>query len=336
MFKDISKKTLLLIASIVVAGILIGGAIVFISVRKCSGITNNGKVLTSQEAGNKVIGFVNKEMLHGKVTGSLISSTEENNLYNIVISIQGKKYNLYTTLDGKFLYPERIDMEKAIAQSNDKENNQESAKKTCSTIKKAEKPLMEVFVVSSCPFGLQAQRILAEIGKNIPSLTNEVKIRYIGSVSNNKIISMHGDKEAKENLRQICIRNEQPDKYWNYVSCYIKAGKTDECLKSVSIDSEKLNTCMSDSSRGLKYAKEDFALQNKYSVTGSPTLILNGEKVSEFDFGGRNAEAVKTLLCCGFSKTPDFCSKKLTTNSAATSFSEKYSSGTGGASGNCK
>jgi hypothetical protein len=33
-------------------------------------------------------------------------------------------------------------------------------------------------------------------------------------VKNGKIASMHGDEEAKENLRQICIREEQKDKYW--------------------------------------------------------------------------------------------------------------------------
>jgi len=65
-------------------------------------------------------------------------------------------------------------------------------------------------------------------------------------------------------------------------------------------------------------------------------LILNGEKVSEFDFGGRTAEAVKNLLCCGFSEKPELCSKKLSETQAATGFSENYSSGDSSSDSSCK
>ena len=67
-----------------------------------------------------------------------------------------------------------------------------------------------------------------------------------------------------------------------------------------------------------------------------PTLILNEKDVSEFDFGGRTAEAVKTVLCCGFNNQPSFCSQKLTTEQAASSFSETYNtSSDSSSSGNC-
>jgi hypothetical protein len=40
-----------------------------------------------------------------------------------------------------------------------------------------------------------------------------MKARYIGTVSGTTITAMHGEAEAKENLRQICIREEQSTKY---------------------------------------------------------------------------------------------------------------------------
>ena len=331
MLKKISKNLLPL--TIIVAGLAIAGAVIFVNIHKCPFKVKN--IVSSQEIGAKVIDFINQEMLNGQITASLVSAVEEkeNGLYKVTVNLQGNNIDTYATLDGRFLYPERIDMEPQAAQNT--EANSPDTKKSCEDIKKIDKPLMEAFVVSSCPFGMQMQRILAEIQKNIPSLLDNVKVEYIGSISDGKIISMHGDKEAQENLKQICIREEQPDKYWNYVSCYIKKGDTIGCLKNANIDTGKLDSCTTDSSKGLKYAKEDFDLQNKYSVSGSPVLILNGETVSEFDFGGRTAEAVKTLLCCGFNNIPDTCSKKLTTDSAATSFSEGYSSGSSG-SGNCE
>jgi len=195
---------------------------------------------------------------------------------------------------------------------------------------KAEKPALEAFVVSSCPYGLQMQRVLSEIIKNSPSFADNVKVEYIGAIQNGKITSMHGDNEAQENLRQICIRQEQPAKYWDYVSCYIKAGDSVSCLTSAGIDQAKLNSCTTDPNKGLAYAQADFTEGAKYNVGGSPTLIINGVDYNtpqlpiEFAFGGRTAEAVKNIVCCGSAQAPGFCSQTLSTTSAATSFSQDY------------
>jgi len=195
----------------------------------------------------------------------------------------------------------------------------------CANMTKSDKPLLEVFVVSQCPFGLQMQRIMEEIVSKLPQTEDHLKVRYIGSVSNNTITSMHGDKEAQENLRQICIREEQPDKYWDYVKDYIKEGESTECLKSSAIDENKLNACIKDSSRGLAYAQKDFDRANEFSITGSPTLIMGNKMVSEYDFAtnttnARSPEALKELLCCGFNEEPSFCDLQLNKTRAITMF----------------
>lgn len=185
-------------------------------------------------------------------------------------------------------------------------------------------PTLEAFVVSYCPFGLQMQRILVEVEKLLGTVAN-IKTRYIGSASGDKIQSMHGEEEATENLKQICIREEQSDKFWNYLSCFMKDGNSEECLNENKINKNQLERCMV--STGIDYAKEDFELMNKYGVTSSPTLILDGKKVSEFDFGGRTAEAVKQLICSAFATQPKECLQQLKTEQATTSFSKTYSGG---------
>jgi hypothetical protein len=94
---------------------------------------------------------------------------------------------------------------------------------------------------------------------------------------------------------------------------------------------------MTNPEKGVKYAQEDFSAQNQYGVSGSPTLILNGNRVSEFDFGGRSAEAVKTMLCCSMEDESNACSQELYTAQANTGFAETYSAGStgGGAAGSC-
>jgi hypothetical protein len=147
---------------------------------------------------------------------------------------------------------------------------------------------------------------------------------------------MHGEEEATENLRQICIREEQSNKYWNYASCYMKAGDSSSCLLSAGVDSGKLSSCMSDTTKGIAYASEDFILNNKYGVSGSPTLMLGDAVVSETGFGGRSADAIKSIVCCASSSESSFCSQTLNTSPAATSFSQDYSSGNSTNTANCE
>lgn len=318
-------------AAIVIAAVIVGGILVYTN--KVEINKESQGTLSAQAAGEKAIDFINKNLLSGGVTASLISTAEENVLYKIKIKIQDTEYDTYITRDGSLFFPEGI---KIVEESqNPAENNSEQTEgtSTCENVNKANKSILEAFVVSQCPYGLQMQRILYEIAKNIPSLEENIKVRYIGAIENGKITSMHGDTEAQENLRQICIREEQGDKYWSYAGCYLKKGETDNCLTSAGIDKTKLNTCMTDSSKGLNYAQNDFTAQNGYQVSGSPTLFLNGKKVSEFDFGGRTAEAVKALLCCGFNADISVCSQELTADQAATSFSETYASSSGSSSG---
>ena len=196
----------------------------------------------------------------------------------------------------------------------------------CANMTKSDHPLLEAFVVSRCPFGLQMQRIMAGVVDKLPQTKDYLKVRYIGSIDNGTITSMHGNLEAQENLRQICIRDEQPDKYWDYVNCYMKEGKSSECLESSSVDHSKLSSCINDTARGLAYAQGDFDLANKSRITASPTLMMNGRTVNEFDFAtnttnGRSPEALKELLCCGFEIQPSFCSQLLDTAQAMTMFS---------------
>ncbi len=331
------KLTKILIpVTIVVAGLLIAGAFVFTSYGKLKGTATEENPLAQQIA-EKAIKYINDNPnLTNGGTASLISVLEEGSVYKVRLKIGEQEYDSYVSKDGKFLFPSAYDIEEQPKTETAPTGEVQQGKMTCEDLKKSDAPLFEAFVVSQCPYGLQMQRILNEVVKNIPSLAANIKVKYIGAIEGEKITSMHGDEEAQENLRQICLREEEADKYWGYVDCYIQKGDVSGCLSSAGIDTQKLNTCMQDTSKGLKYAQEDFDSQNKYQVTGSPTSFLNGEKVSEFDFGGRTAEALKTLLCCGFNTQSDLCSQKLTETQAATGISTTYSQGSASSSGSCQ
>jgi len=295
----------------------------------------NKNILSPKEAGEKVLNYIDENVLKGSdLKASLVEGSaveEKNGVYEMKLKIEDSEFTSYLTKDGKLLFPEAIELVEEIVSSEEPTQQQ---KTTCEDIKKEPKPILEAFVVSYCPFGTQMQRILAEIVKNIPELAENIRIEYMGQISGGKVTSMHGEEEAEENLTQICLREEQKDKFFPYLACFLKKGEGSKCLSEVSVDQGKVQDCKSSGSRGLAYAQRDFDLQDKYKITGSPTLILNGQKVSEFDFGGRTAEAGKTLLCCGFENEFSSCQKTLAEEEAATGFSETYSSGQSG-SGSC-
>lgn len=318
-----ANKNLIIVILLIVCGVLAGGLIY--SQFKLSG--RGPAALSAQEAAELGINFINENLLPLNIKASLVGvvPSEEESLYKFKVKVGEEEFFSYITKDGKILFPEGITLEEEVVGATG--GGEEEVSKSCQDIPKTEKPLLEAFVVSYCPYGTQMQRVLVEILKDIPSLAGNIKISYMGAIQGGKVTAMHGEKEAEENLRQICLREEQKDKFVNYLSCFLREGKTEECSAEVGIDEGKLSQCMTDELRGISYAREDFEAQDNYKVSGSPTLVLNGETASEFNFGGRTAQAVKTLLCCGFEKEVETCSRELSREQAAIGFSETYSSG---------
>lgn len=285
-----------------------------------------------------------KKVVNNPSTKFTIGNVKDSNgVYEFELSLgtgaQAQKYTSYITKDGKMLFASGIKLDVLGEKTQNTEPSPTTEKKlTCNDLTKAEIPVLTGFIVAKCPYGLQMQRLFKKTIDELSQISNNLVIRYLGSVENGKITSMHGDEEAQENLKQICIREEQKDKYWNYVSCYMQEGKSDECLKTAFVDADLLSSCLSDPNKGLKYAKADFDLANKFNVTSSPTLLLNNnQKVSEFDFGGRIPNAIKEIVGCSYKTRPEAFKKDLSKDEVASSFSQTVAgSTTSGTAANCE
>lgn len=335
---DILKKmnrNNVLIGLAVIAIIITAGLIYANSNKGFSLASIFGK--SKDQVGQEAVDYINNNQL-SQTPATLVSASEESGIIKIKIKIGENEFDSYVTKDGRFLFPQTIEMKpeekKAEPEVKDDPAN--------ASLQKSDNAVLDAFVVSDCPYGLQMQRAIADAVKNAPELASNVVVRYIGSISDGKAYSMHdaglNGEEAKENLRQICLREEQPTKYWDYVSCYMKKatgklengmpiGDTTGCLATTGVEIAKLNSCVAESNRGLAYAKVDFDLSSKYNVSGSPTLILNGTEVS----ASRSSDGVKKALCSGFNSEPGYCGTQLNTASAAASFSTTYSSASGSA-----
>ncbi len=94
--------------SIVIAGILIAGALIYLNQGKVTEEVSEG--LSPQQVAEKAINYINENFDVGG-TASLISVAEENGVYKIHLKIGEKEYDSYVTKDGKLLFTEGIDLE---------------------------------------------------------------------------------------------------------------------------------------------------------------------------------------------------------------------------------
>jgi hypothetical protein len=164
------------------------------------------------------------------------------------------------------------------------------------------------------------QTVMTEAMAQVAAIEENFVLRYFFQTiadDGSSYVAMHGASEGMENARQICLREEQPSVFWDYVKCYAGGGSSESCVTTAKVDKAKMEACVAAPERGVKFAQADNALAQKHNITGSPSLILNDtEKVSESSFGGRNAQGLKNIVCASAKKQMSFCSETLKTQNA--------------------
>lgn len=276
---------------------------------KGGGITGN--VISEKDASDKLISYLNT-----KAGGGVAFSSSEDlgTLYGITVSYKGDEIPLFITKDGKYFIQGAIPLTEQVTQPTQEQEQPPQ------NIQKSDKPKVELFVMTHCPYGTQAEKGL------IPALETlkdkiDGKIRFVHYF-------MHGDKEEQETYKQLCIREEQSDKYLTYLKCFLEAEDSENCTTKAKINKAKLNSCMA--SKAKEYYAADSKLSQDYGVQGSPTLVVNGQQVSS----GRDSASYLSTICSAFNKAPEECSTQLSSQSPSPGFG--YSaSGEGGTEAQC-
>jgi glutaredoxin len=306
------KKIVIIISAVLILLIVIAAGLVFY-------LKNAKKVLKPEEAMVVAEKFINENLVSPSNKATIKSAVLEGDVYSIVLSVGGKDYTSYMTKDGAKFFESGIDMAKFAAENK--------AQQTASTntaqptnVPKSDKPKVELFVMTECPYGLQAEKgilpAFAALGNKI-----DASIKFVHYF-------MHGDKEEKETYNQVCIRDEQPAKYDSYLNCYVIQGDNAKCVAQAGIDKAKMDSCVASKAKDIY--KADSALSNQYGVEGSPTLIINGAQSS----AGRDAASYLAGICAAFNTAPAECSNKLSSTAPAAGFGAGDDA-SGGAAASC-
>lgn len=284
-------------------------------------VTGKATSVSSKAAADKAIKYINDNLVSPGTTATFVNVTEENGLYKITTNYQDQDISIYSSLDGKYLFlSPPLDMDKVI----------ETTQPTTTEVTKSDRPQVDVFVMSYCPYGLQMEKAVIPAWELLKGKA-DITIRFVD-------YSMHGKKEIDENTRQYCIQKEQSDKFIAYLKCFTGEDNFAKCLAQASIDTAKLNACVASTDSefnitGLYNDQSTWSggsypqynvntdLNSRYGVQGSPTLVINGKTVS----ANRSPEAIKEVICSAFNTPPSECQQTLS--------SDQTSSGFGGGSG---
>jgi glutaredoxin len=194
-------------------------------------------------------------------------------------------------------------------------------------IPKSDKPNVKIFVMSYCPYGLQAEKMMLPVYDLLKDKI-DIGIYFVD-------YAMHGKQELDENLRQYCMQNEDQTKYFDYLSCFIQGGNSSSCLTEAGINLGNLASCISatDATYNVSGQYNDQStwlhggvdptfdvqkdLNELYGVTGSPTIIINGVKVT---VSPRTPENFKQIICSAFNTSPEECNQTLSTTVPSAGF----------------
>lgn len=289
------------------------------------------KKLTAEQAGQAAVDYANKYLLSGGPKATFAGASEENGVYAFKLKIDDQEYTSYVTKNGKMMFVSGIPLTAPEEQTPD--------------VAKADKPDVKLFVMSYCPYGLQAEKMYLPV-YNLLKNDADMGIYFVN-------YAMHGKKEIDENLRQYCIQKEQNDKYADYLQCFTTSkdpgnGEADysTCLTKAGVDKTKLASCIAQADKQFNVTKDyndktsyvsgqfpkveiNNDLNEKYGVQGSPTLIINDKEVNLND---RSPNAFFKAVCSAFNNSPAVCSQSLSSDQPAPGFGEGTAST---ASGGC-
>src|SRR3989338_2015356 len=191
------------------------------------------------------------------------------------------------------------------------------------------KPQIDFFVMSYCPYGNLAEEALYSVysllkGKVDFNPHYVFYSNYNTGYPNfcydkeNKYCSMHGIQELNQDVRELCVlKNYDLDKWFEFakaMNAQCNAQNADICWQNVAvgigIDVDKIGKCQENEAEGI--LKTELELDERFKARGSPSIYIDGMSYN----GDRSSEGYKTALCDAFETKPNECNTQLQGNTA--------------------
>ncbi|MFA6458233.1 MAG: hypothetical protein WCV72_02475 [Patescibacteria group bacterium] len=298
--------------------------------------------LSSTEAKDFAQKFINEDLLSGGMTAEVTNAEKGSGFWNLDIKLSdGREVKSLLSLDGKIFVPEAIYVDEVKAAAETAATAQTEA---LANLPKSAKPVVELFVMSYCPYGTQAEKAIIPA---IEALGDSVdfQLKFVN-------YAMHGEKEVTENLLEYALAKNYPDKLIPYLKEFLKASDSTAALAAVGVSPADLAATIAATDKEFQITENlnnqdlwrkgqdgtptypnfniDTADNEKYSIQGSPTLIINGQAAE----GDRTPAAMLATICAAFETAPESCATELSSASPSAGFGEEVQSA-GASGGEC-
>ncbi|MBN2142903.1 thioredoxin domain-containing protein [Candidatus Woesearchaeota archaeon] len=198
-------------------------------------------------------------------------------------------------------------------------------------VKGDNKPQIDFYVMSYCPYGNQAEELVKPVFDLLGDAA-EFHPRYVVysnyggggddfclAGTNSELCSMHGIQELNQDIREACVNKYMGIGAWFDFALAMNRDcnyqNADSCWEGVALklglDIDKIKSCQA--LEGADLMRADKKIGDSLGVQGSPTIFIDGDQYS----GARTAEGYKEALCAAFEDAPDVCSQTLEEAAAA-------------------
>jgi glutaredoxin len=155
---------------------------------------------------------------------------------------------------------------------------------------------VELFVMSQCPYGIQAEQ---QIIPAIKSFGDKVdfKLHFIASKTSSGFTSLHGQTEVNEGIRQTCMMEYFPqEKFFDYLNCVNKdiknvESKWKECAVKSGIEVQRIESCFAN--EGKKLFEKNIERTNELMIGSSPSYYIGNKPYK----GGRSTQDITRAIC---------------------------------------
>jgi glutaredoxin len=297
-----------------------------------------GKVVSTDVAKEKVMAFFTESGYEGVEVEDVIDEGGAN--YKVLIDYVGQKFTSYVSKNGEMFFQFGSDLTGKGEESVDEVGEGSGAAAVAEVSNKSEKPNVELFVMSHCPYGTQVEKgLLPVLGALGDSVDFELKfVNY----------AMHGKKEIDEQLRQYCIQEQGRGTLEAYLGCFLEDENSgDTCAVTAGVNEFEMNNCVArvdgefnvtadfDNQDTWKGSYPSFSVYDednlKYGVQGSPTLVINGEEVSS----GRDPSSLLAVACSAFENAPEGCGVALSSDVPSAGFGTGVAAAGGASNASC-